>query len=250
MDHNLIEKYQEKNDRKILEKLVEDYTYLIKKQVDKMSYGTPPGISRDDLISFGVIGLIDSINKFDLTRGVPFAAYARIRIRGAILDGLREFDFVPRRIRDEVRTLYNKCQELEKLLGRAPTNQEISEQLSKPIEEIERLWKEASWIVPTYLSDFISNQDKQLRIQDVYPNENSPNPEKCLNQVDIRDQLGKVIDSLPEKEKLVLSLYYYEELTLKEISQVMDLSESRISQLHSKGIMRLRGKLTNKKWDI
>ncbi len=247
MDHSLIEQYQQSEERNILEKIILKYTYLIKSQVDKMSYGMPASLTKDDLISFGVIGLIDAVKKFDPSQNVPFTAYARIRIRGAILDGLRNFDFVPRKIRDEVRNLHRAYQALESELGRSPDNSELAEKLSVSEADIDKLWQEATWAIPTYLSDFVFSEEEQLRLEDVFPNDKSPDPLEEVQKEDIKAKLGQAIDALPEKEKLVLSLYYYEELNLKEIAEIMELSESRISQLHSKGIMRLRGKLTIQK---
>ncbi len=250
MNHSLIDNYQESGDRQQLEKIIQHYSFLVQKQVDKFNHSAEASINRDDLISFGVIGLIDACQKFDSSKNVPFEAYARIRIRGAILDGLRKFDFVPRNLREEVKSLHNSFRDLEQKLGREPTNSELGQYLNKSVPEIDKLWQESNWIVPSYLSDVIASGEQELKLEDIYPDNDSPDPQQTVvNQANVKE-LAEAIDSLPYKEKTVLSLYYYEELNLKEIAEIMGLSESRISQLHSKGIMRLRGRLSGKKQNL
>ncbi|ACB85005.1 sigma-70 family RNA polymerase sigma factor [Natranaerobius thermophilus] len=250
MSLNLITSYQDSGDRQQLEKLISEYSYLVKKQVDKVNYPSISGLNRDDLISFGVIGLIDAIKKFDINRNVPFEAYANIRIRGAILDGLRKFDFVPRNLREEMKTLHSEYRKLEQKLGRTPTNNELAYQMSISEAELDKLWQATNCVIPSYLSDYITAEEGELTLEDIYPDSNSPDPQSRIDEKTTKQELGQAIDTLPQKEKLVLSLYYYEELTLKEIAKILELTESRISQLHSKAVLRLRGKLAKKKLDL
>ena len=193
-------------------------------------------IEYDDLISYGTLGLIDSIDKFDLSKNVMFETYAQIRIKGAIIDSIRKLDWIPRSLRKKSKDLQNVVSLLENKLGRNPNNIEIAEQLSITLEELETLLSDISVFNIASLDDILKNNSENP-IKDL--NETNK-PEQAYEQKEITKLLAESIHLLLEKEKLVISLYYYEELTYKEIGKIIELSESRISQIHSKAIIKMK----------
>jgi RNA polymerase sigma factor for flagellar operon FliA len=203
----------------------------------------PNNVQTDDLFNAGVIGLIDAIEKFDPTQGIQFETYAKIRIRGAMLDEIRSMDWVPRSLRQKGHSLEKACSGLEQRLGRNPSDEEIAEEMSLSMEDYYGLLDEVKGIsvMPEDIQDAIQ-ENRSLRL--VAPE--SDEPFVHLHRSELKEHLGAAIKTLPEKEQLVLSLYYYEELTMKEIGAVMGYTESRISQIHTKAVLRLRTKLARK----
>ncbi len=233
--------YAETKDPKIREKLILEYLHLVKYIAGRMNIYFASNIEYDDLVSFGVLGLIDAIDKFDINKGVKFETYASLRIRGAIIDSVRELDWIPRTLRQKNKELERIYSELELENGRAPTDEEVAARMNISLKEFNKLLSQINLGTLVSLEEFI---EQNIRIEkDVLSDNSKDSPEYNLEQVELRDVLGEAIDKLPEKEKLVVSLYYYEELTLKEISLIMKVSESRISQLHTKAIMRLKDRL-------
>jgi len=233
--------YAETRDPRIREKLILEYLHLVKYIAGRMNIYFASNIEYDDLVSFGVIGLIDAIDKFDINKGVKFETYASLRIRGAIIDSVRELDWIPRTLRQKNKELERIYSELELENGRAPTDEEVAARMNISVKEYNKLLSQINLGTLVSLEEFI---EQNIRIEkDVLSDNSKDSPEYNLEQVELRDVLGEAIDKLPEKEKLVVSLYYYEELTLKEISLIMKVSESRISQLHTKAIMRLKDRL-------
>lgn len=228
------------------EAIILKYAPLVKYVAGRVAIGLPSNVEFDDLVSFGVFGLMNAIEKFDLSRGIKFETYAIARIRGAILDGLRSNDWVPRSVRQKARELERVCAELENRLGRSATDQEISEAMSISIQDFYQLLSEVSCTTLSSLDELWmvhSNEDDSVRVLDLVKNDDSEDP---LNQVEIeevKETLANAIESLPERERMVIALYYYEGLTLKEIGEIMEISESRVSQIHTKAIFRLRGRL-------
>jgi len=215
---------------------------LVKYIAGRMNIYFASNIEYDDLVSFGVIGLIDAIDKFDINKGVKFETYASLRIRGAIIDSVRELDWIPRTLRQKNKELERIYSELEMENGRAPTDEEVAARMNLSVEEYNKLLSQVNLGTLVSLEEFI---EQNIRIEkDITSDNSKDSPEYNLEQLELRDILGESIDKLPEKEKLVVSLYYYEELTLKEISLIMKVSESRVSQLHTKAIMRLKDRLT------
>lgn len=229
------------------EAIILRYAPLVKYVAGRVAIGLPANVEFDDLVSYGVFGLMDAIEKFELSRGIKFETYAIARIRGAILDGLRSNDWVPRSVRQKARELERTCANLENKLGRSATDQEISEALSLSVQEFYQLLSEVSCTTLSSLDELWlvnSNEDDSVRVLDLIRNDDSEDP---LNHVEIEEvkfTLSGAIDCLPERERMVIALYYYEGLTLKEIGEIMEISESRVSQIHTKAIFRLRGRLS------
>ncbi len=203
----------------------------------------PPHIDISDVINSGIIGLIDAIEKYDESKGVKFKTYAEFRIRGAILDNLRELDWVPRSIRKTSTLVENTYVRLEKDLGRPATDDEAAEAMNVSIEEFHRIISQTSGITLLSLEMISNHEDVRLKLIDCLTDDEGNNPLSVFGIEELGDIVAEAINSLPEKEKLVISLYYFDDLNMREISKTLKLTESRVSQLHAKAILRLRGKL-------
>jgi len=225
--------------------LIKQYAPLIKFIAQKIAVRLPPNIHIDDLMSAGSIGLMDAIDKWDPTRDNKFKTYAEFRIRGAILDELRSQDWVPRSVRDKSKALDRTIAALESDLGRSPTDEEISEKLNIPMEEFHGLVNQVRPVSLLSIDDqpTFSDSDKKS-IANLLEGAKSNSPFNQLNVKVIKDVVARAIEELPERQRLVLSLYYFEDLNLKEIGQVLRVTESRVSQLHAQAVVRLRAKLT------
>ncbi len=230
----------------VRDQIIVEYAPLIKYIAQKIASRLPANIELDDLISCGVIGLMDAIEKFDPTRDNKFKTYAEFRIRGAILDELRAQDWVPRSIREKAKMVEKAYAKLEANLGRPATDEEMCKELNCTQEEFHGLLNKAKSISLLNIDDsaVFNRGDKRL-IAGLMENSRSANPFTAVSYKDARDKIINGIKGLPEKQRLVLSLYYYEDLNLKEIGQVLDVTESRVSQLHTQAIMKLRVKLAN-----
>ncbi len=231
-----------KMDKKTYDELIMKYAPLVKTTVLRMAARFPIDVAdKEDLINVGIIGLMSALDKYDATRNVQFETYARFRIKGAVLDELRARDWVPRSTRNKDNKLEEAFATLQQELGRPPNEQEISEHLGLTLEEYFALLDEVKNL------SIISQEDLPPDYLEKYDREelmgavDHGNPLDYLTSRDLMAGLKKAIDALPEKEKLVLSLYYFEELTMKEIGKVIDLTESRICQLHAQATLRLRG---------
>ncbi|MBC7467593.1 MAG: FliA/WhiG family RNA polymerase sigma factor [Bdellovibrio sp.] len=231
-----------KRDQK--EELIKEYAPLIKFVAQKIAVRLPPNIELDDLISAGSIGLMDAIDKWDPSRDNKFKTYAEFRIRGSILDELRAQDWVPRSVRDKSKALDRTVAQLEIDLGRNPTDEEISSKLSMSMDEFHDLVNQVRPVSLLSIDDqpTFSDSDKKS-ISNLLEGSKSGNPFNQLNVKVIKDVVAKAIEELPERQRLVLSLYYFEDLNLKEIGQVLRVTESRVSQLHAQAVTRLRAKL-------
>ncbi|NIA09026.1 MAG: FliA/WhiG family RNA polymerase sigma factor [Nitrospiraceae bacterium] len=225
--------------------LILKYQPLIRYIAGKLAIRLPPNVSTDDLMSSGVIGLMDAIEKFDPTKKIRFKTYAEFRIRGAMLDELRSLDWVPRSIRKKSTELAKTYQCLEKKFGRPAEDREVAEAMGLSMEEFYKLLDKTKNI--TFLDiDMIrrNTQDKNNKDPfDLVAGGSNIDPFSMLNKNEVKKILAEAITALPEKEKLVVSLYYYEDLTMREIGEVMGYTESRISQVHTKAMLRLRGHL-------
>jgi len=226
------------------DKLIVEYAPLIKYIAQKIASRLPANIELDDLISSGVIGLMDSIDKYDATRDNKFKTYAEFRIRGAILDELRAQDWVPRSVREKAKQLERCYTKIQQKTGRHATDEEVCEELGINTEEFHDLLNQVrsvSLISYDDISNF-SKTDKKM-LHGFTENEKGANPFSEVNSATIRKLIAESIQDLPEKQRLVLSLYYYEDLNLKEIGRVLDVTESRVSQLHTQAIIKLKSKL-------
>ena len=247
--NSLLKKYKEEptkltSDQK--DRLIMEYAPLIKFIAQKIAIRLPSNIELDDLISSGVIGLMDAIEKYDPTRDNKFKTYAEFRIRGSILDELRAQDWVPRSVRDKAKMLDRTTVELEADLGRNATDEEIADKLGMSMGEFHSLVNEVRPVSVLSIDDSTtySNMDKKS-IMNLLEGCKLNNPYTQLNIKSIKEVVTQSIEDLPERQRLVLSLYYYEDLNLKEIGKILRVTESRVSQLHAQAITRLRARLTS-----
>lgn len=246
--NSLLKKYKEEPSKLTAQqkdKLILEYAPLIKFIAQKIAVRLPSNIELDDLISSGVIGLMDAIEKYDPTRDNKFKTYAEFRIRGAILDELRAQDWVPRSVRDKAKMLDRATLELEASLGRSANEEEVAAKLNISMDEYYDLLNQVRPISVLSIDDAatFSNVDKKS-ILNILEGCKLNNPLTQLNLKSVKDVVAKAIEDLPERQRLVLSLYYYEDLNLKEIGKILRVTESRVSQLHAQAISRLRAKLT------
>lgn len=231
---------------------VEKYLPLVKRIAGRLAISLPSHVDEDDIIGYGVFGLLDALERFEAARGWKFETYASIRIRGAMIDGLRTMDWVPHSARQKVKRVQEGFAELEYKLGRAVTAEEVAELLKVEVREIEAVMAQAQILTLTSFDETAvdidgDNSGTPLNLLV------DPSAQEAYQDVEKDEQkqiLAIAVEKLPEKEKLVIALYYQEELTLKEIAAVMKLSESRISQLHSQAILRLRGRLGRQKKNL
>ena len=236
------QKYSESKDPAIREALITENAHLIKYVAGRLNIYFGAHLDYDDIVSFGVFGLIDAIDKFDPGKGVKFETYASLRIRGAIIDNIRELDWVPRSLRQKGKDLEKAYTELEYSLGRPPTDEETAQKLGLSMKEFNKYLGDAS--VSTLVSlEEVVEQGGEFDDSPWFENAED-NPARQAENAELRDILADEIDKLTEKEKSVITFYYYNDLTLREISEIMKVSESRISQLHTKAIAKLRGKLS------
>ena len=244
--------YKKTKDPKIRDKFIRQYAPLVKYVAGKVAIGMPHNVEFDDLVGFGVFGLFDAIEKYDPDKHVKFKTYAVTRIRGAIFDELRSIDWVPRSVRQKTREIEDTVHMLEASLGRSATDKEIAKAMNISLAEFEKLMMKISGTSILSLNDvwYTGEDNDKVSIADSIESPQSLNPDIIVEKDEIKRVIIQAISELPEKEKKVLVLYYYEDLTLKEIGKVLEVTESRVSQLHTKAIMRLRSRLTNIKKGI
>ncbi|HZG84374.1 FliA/WhiG family RNA polymerase sigma factor [Paenibacillus sp.] len=235
-------RWKHSGDPEAKSRLIEHYLGLVDYVTSRLAIGLPRNVSKDDLASYGIIGLIDAVEKFDLERGLQFETYASWRIRGSIIDGLRQADWVPRSVREKARKIEEAYQKLEQEHLRSVTDGEMSAYLQVSEQEFQTMLQEVSVASICSLEDPIRDEESETRLT-MLVDERAKNPEDSVRELYLKESLAKAIERLTEKERTVVSLFYYEELSLSEIAEVMSLSPSRISQLHSKAILRLRGQL-------
>ncbi|SEN32957.1 FliA/WhiG family RNA polymerase sigma factor [Paenibacillus sp. OV219] len=240
------QKWKEDGDIEAKKRLIEHYLTLVDYVTNRMAIGLPKNVSKDDLASNGVMGLIDAIEKFDYRRGLQFETYASWRIRGAIIDGLRSGDWVPRSVREKAKKIEEAYQLLEQQYMRSVSDSEISEYLAVSEKEFGVMLQEIAVTTVCSLEDPIREEESETRLS-LLVDEKAKNPDYKVHEFFLKESLIRGIDRLTVKERTVISLFYYEELSLSEIAEVMSLSPSRISQLHSKAILRLRGALEKQK---
>lgn len=233
--------YSETKDPAIREKLILEYSHLIKFIAGRLNIYFGSNVEYDDLVGFGVFGLIDAIDKFDLKKGVKFETYASLRIRGSIIDSIREMDWVPRSLRQKNKELEKVYYEVENELGHSASDKEVADKMGISLDEFYKLLNDVNVTSMVSLEEFLE-QNYEIGV-DMPSMSKEDRPENYIEIVELKGILGDAIEKLPEKEKTVITMYYFEELTLKEISAIMKVSESRISQLHTKAILRMRGKL-------
>ncbi len=222
--------------------LIMKYAPLIKYIATRIAARLPMHIEIQDLINSGVLGLMDAIEKFDPDKGVKFETYAEYRIKGAILDSLRAMDWVPRSVRKVATLLENTYAELEKKLGRPARDEEVAEAMDVEVEKLHKIMSRVSHVSMVSLERDNKNSTHPCLLDRLINPDDASGFDK-LDVEEMRDVLAETVERLPEKEQTVVSLYYYNEMTMKEIGKVLNLTESRVSQIHTKAVLRLRGKL-------
>ncbi|KMQ50602.1 RNA polymerase sigma factor for flagellar operon [Chitinispirillum alkaliphilum] len=246
---NLWREFKETGSKLAKDKLLLEYAHLVKYITQRLAVNMPSSVDRDDLLSSGTMGLIKAVETFDPGRGFKFETYAGHKIRGAVLDELRALDWVPRSVRQKSRDLQRTFSKLENELGRMPYDDEVCKELGISMGEYENLLSEVTPTTLISLEEAMPDRGsdaKELRIIDTIEDPGGDNPLKELGFSEVKNILKEAIANLQEKEKLVVALYHYEELTLKEIGVVLELTESRVSQIHSKAVLKLRSKLLQK----
>jgi len=226
--------------------LILQYTPLIKFVANRLAIRLPPHIDINDLISSGVLGLIDAIEKFDSSREAQFKTYAEFRIRGAMLDELRSMDWIPRSVRQNYNNIEKAFSRIEQELGRPANDEEVAQSLGISVNEFQDMVSRSAGLAILSLSDVVKRSDEEeggRTILDTLAGLDEDDPEAQHVFEELKRLLAQTIDALPERQRLVLSLYYHEEMNMKEIGAVLEVSESRVSQIHSKTISQIRGRL-------
>ena len=241
--------YKKNKTEQLRNTLMENYLHLVRYNAERIHVKLPDEVELDDLMSAGIFGLMDAINAFDLERGVKFETYCAPRIRGAILDELRSMDWVPRLVRSRAHKLDGAAKQLEVELGRAPTNDELARRLKVPMAEFEKMAKDASAVGLVSLSRkwFETDRNKDVREIDVLEDRKTRNPLRDIQRKDLKELMSK---GLSRAERLIVTLYYFEEMTMKEIGATLDLSESRVSQMHSSILARLRAQMNDRRKEM
>jgi RNA polymerase sigma factor FliA len=243
---DLWRRYKEEGDDGARERLVVAYSPMVKFVAGRLGAGLPSHVEDADLISYGLVGLIGAIERFDPERGIKFETFAMTRIRGSIIDELRSLDWVPRSVRSRAREIEQTQAKLEHELQRAPTEAELAAKLNLTEEELQTSLLEIANSSVYALDELWTVSDSsgdQVSLLDTIADEGAADPQEALASNEVKDRLTEAISSLPEREQLVVALYYYEHLTLREIGEVLGVTESRVSQLHTKAVMRLKSHL-------
>jgi RNA polymerase sigma factor for flagellar operon FliA len=243
---DLWRRYKDQGDNTARERLVVAYSPMVKFVAGRLGAGLPSHVEDADLISYGLVGLIGAIERFEPERGIKFETFAMTRIRGAIIDELRSLDWVPRSVRSRAREIEQVQAKLEHELQRAPTEAELAAKLNMTEEELQTALLEIANSSVYALDELWTVSDSsgdQVSLLDTIADEGAADPQEALATTEVKDRLTEAIGGLPEREQLVVALYYYENLTLREIGEVLGVTESRVSQLHTKAVMRLKSHL-------
>ncbi len=229
-------------DRANREQIIRDYVPLVKFVAHRIASRLPSHVELDDLIHSGILGLMDAVEKFDPDRNIKFKTYAELRVKGAILDGLRDLDWVPRSLRRKKKDIENAYHLLEQQLGRAATDEEVAAHLSITLDELHKNLDELKGVTLGTFLDAGEDGEGESMISFV-PDPDAEDPLGVFQAKELKNILKASVDLLPKKERFVVQLYYFDELTMKEIGTLLNITESRVSQLHTKAMFRLRGKL-------
>jgi RNA polymerase sigma factor FliA len=244
---DLWKRFKTSDDQAARERLVVAYSPLVKYVAGRMASGLPAHVDEADLISYGLVGLISAIQRFEPEREIRFETYAITRIKGAIIDELRSLDWVPRSVRSRARDIERANSKLEHRLQRAPNDEEMAAELNISVDEFQESLLQISNSTVAALDELWTVGDSsgdQVSLLDTLQDPRAQDPAAVVDATELKDRVADAIARLPEREKLVVALYYYENLTLREIGEVLGVTESRISQLHTKAVLRLRSRLT------
>ncbi|MBN1288188.1 MAG: RNA polymerase sigma factor WhiG [Actinobacteria bacterium] len=239
--------YKETHSPEAREELILHYSPMVKYVAGRVSSGLPPSVEFGDLVSYGVFGLLDAIEKYDPGRGIKFETYAIARIKGAIIDELRADDWVPRSIRFKAREIEKAYIELETKLRRNPTDEEVAKKLGMSLESYLEVLNKLSFISLVALDELWSvggDKPDQVSLADTVEDVKAKDPSQMFEVEEMKNIIAEAINKLPERERIVVSLYYYEGLTMREIGEALSVTESRVCQLHTKAILRLRARLS------
>jgi RNA polymerase sigma factor for flagellar operon FliA len=242
----LWERFKSTGDSSTRERLILHYSPLVKYVAGRVGVGLPPNIEQADLVSYGIFGLIDAIEKFDIDRAIKFETYAISRIRGAIIDELRAIDWIPRSVRYKAREVERAYAALEGELHRTPTETEVAQRLGIGLDDLHQIFSQVSYVNVVALDELLSvggEKGDKLSLVDTLEDTKAEDPVKAFETEETKFLLARAINQLPEREKIVVTLYYYEGLTLAEIGRVLGVTESRICQMHTKAVLQLRAKL-------
>jgi RNA polymerase sigma factor for flagellar operon FliA len=242
---SLWQEFRRTKDKGLRDRLILTYAPLVKYVAGRLGSGLPAHVDEGDLVSYGLLGLIGAIERYDPDRDIKFETYAISRIKGAIIDELRALDWVPRSVRSRAREIERAIGELEARLGTAPTDEQIAQKIGISVDELEESLTDISRSSIAALDELwsTSGEGDQVSLLDTIEDTTGPRPADALDESEMREALADAIARLPEREKIVITLYYYEELTLREIGEVLGVTESRVSQLHTKAILRLKARL-------
>ncbi len=246
----LWKQYKSTGEERLRERLILHYSPLVKYVAGRVGVGLPPNIEQADLVSYGIFGLIDAIQKFDIERAIKFETYAISRIKGAIIDELRSIDWIPRSVRSKAREVEKAYAALEAKLHRTPTEPEVAAELGISLEDLHTIFGQVSFVNVVALDELLTaggEKGDKLSLVDTLEDTKAEDPVAAFETEETKYLLAKAINTLPEREKIVVTLYYYEGLTLAEIGQVLGVTESRICQMHTKAVLQLRGKLADGK---
>jgi RNA polymerase sigma factor for flagellar operon FliA len=237
--------YKRTGDLRLREQLIMQYAPLVRYVAGRVGVGLPASVEQGDLVSYGVFGLIDAIEKYDPERAIKFETYAINRIRGAIIDELRSIDWIPRSVRTKARDVERAISTLETRLQRTPPEQEIAAELGLGISELRAVFSQVSFVHVAALDEVLGGSDRGDRatLGESLPDDRSEEPGDALDDEEMRLLLARAIHTLPEREQIVVTLYYYEGLTLAEIGLVLSVTESRVCQLHTKAMMQMRARV-------
>jgi len=245
VDESIWRRYREQPDEETRELLFLEYVSLVRHVASKMAALLPKHVEREELVSYGILGLLEAIGRFDPGRNVKFETYATARIRGSILQELRRLDWVPRSTRHKAHVLEDAVTRLENKFGRPATDDEVAEAMGLSLQRFHQMVDEVRGTTLLSLDSIIEETDGAAwsMVPPTAPGQGNQDPSSGIETNEMRSILARAIDNLPDQERLVIALYYYEDMTLREIAEVLGVSESRVSQIHTKATARLRGRM-------
>lgn len=237
--------FENKSDKAVKDTLIVQYIYLVKYAVGRIKMTLPNGISMEDIAGYGVEGLINAVERFSVDKNTKFETYALIRIRGTILDRIRSEDFLPRSVRTKLKKIKQAQEDLKQTLGRMPTTREVAEALDMDVDKVIQLMSEDVTVSSIY--DKQGSSDDSLEVIDTIRDEQGQTPYEAAEEKNVKQELENALKRLPERERNIMVLYYQENMTLKEIGQMLGMSESRVCQLHAQSIVKLKNILNEKR---